>query len=96
MGLGRRGPDDGVDHDQLLSNVMLYWLTGTAGSSADLYYENAHAGSWAQQPGTTPTGVAVFASDHAIRPLRRAWQQHRPLDQFDHGGHFAAMETPTS
>jgi hypothetical protein len=39
-------PEDAVDRDQPLTNVMLYWLTGTAGSSADLYYENAHADSW--------------------------------------------------
>jgi pimeloyl-ACP methyl ester carboxylesterase len=36
-------PEDAVDRDQLLTNVMLYWLTGTAGSSARLYYERAHA-----------------------------------------------------
>src|SRR5215472_12149516 len=51
-------PDEAVDRDQLLTNVMLYWLTGTAGSSADLYYENMHAGSWGQPPSATPTGVA--------------------------------------
>jgi epoxide hydrolase len=34
-------PEDAVDRDQLLTNVMLYWLTGTAESSADLNYENA-------------------------------------------------------
>ena len=32
-------PDEAVDRDQLLTNVTLYWLTGTAGSSARLYYE---------------------------------------------------------
>ena len=35
-------PEDAVDRDQMLTNVMLYWLTGTAGSSARIYYE-AHA-----------------------------------------------------
>jgi hypothetical protein len=35
-------PDEAVNRDQLLTNVMLYWLTGTAGSSARLYYETAH------------------------------------------------------
>jgi hypothetical protein len=37
-------PEVAVDRDQLLTNVMLYWLTGTAGSSAELYYENSHTG----------------------------------------------------
>ena len=47
QGVDRSGadvPEDAVDRDQLLTNVMLYWLTGTAGSSARLYYENLHAG----------------------------------------------------
>ena len=34
-------PEDAVDRDLLLTNVMLYWLTGTAGSSANSYYETA-------------------------------------------------------
>ena len=73
---------------------MLYWLTGTANSSARLYYENAHASSSGKQPGTTPTGVAVFAGDYAIR--RYAERHHNIVhwSEFDRGGHFAAMEEP--
>jgi epoxide hydrolase len=72
-------PEDAVDRDRMLTNVMLYWLTGTAGSSARLYYENMHAASWGQQPGQTPTGVAVFAEDLAIR---RYAERDRALDRF--------------
>ena len=36
-------PDDAVDRDRLLANVSVYWFTGTAGSSANLYYETTHA-----------------------------------------------------
>ena len=39
----RDRPEDAVDRDLLLTNVMLYWLAGTAGSSARIYYERAHA-----------------------------------------------------
>ena len=39
-------PDEAVDRDQLLTNVTLYWLTGTAGSSARLYYETARSRAW--------------------------------------------------
>ena len=54
-------PEDAVDRDLLLTNVMLYWLTGTAGSSANSYYEAAHSGAWgASERSTVPTGVAVF------------------------------------
>jgi pimeloyl-ACP methyl ester carboxylesterase len=87
-------PEDAVDRDQLLTNVMLYWLTGTARSSADLYYENLHAGSWGQPPGTTPTGVAVFVEDYAIRRYAERGNNIVHWTEFDRGGHFAAMEAP--
>ena len=86
-------PEDAVDRDHMLTNVMLYWLTRTAGSSANLYYEGAHPGEW-PQPSATPTGVAVFAEDVAIR---RYAEQHNNIvhwSEFDRGGHFAAMEAP--
>jgi hypothetical protein len=52
----------------MLANAMLYWLTATAGSAARLYYENMHmAPAGGQPPATTPTGVAAFAEDIAIR-----------------------------
>jgi len=57
---GSEVPEDAVDRDRMLTNVMLYWLTRTAGSSANIYYENMHAGQW-PEPNPAPTGVAVFA-----------------------------------
>ena len=88
-------PEDSVDRDHMLTNVMLYWLTGTAGSSARIYYEGAHAGGWgAPERSTVPTGVAVFSEDIAIR--RYAEREHNIVHwtDFDRGGHFAAMEQP--
>jgi epoxide hydrolase len=88
-------PEDSVDRDHMLTNVMLYWLTATAGSSARIYYEGAHAGSWgAPERSTVPTGVAVFAEDISIR--RYAEREHNIVHwtDFDRGGHFAAMEEP--
>jgi epoxide hydrolase len=87
-------PEDAVDRDQLLTNVMLYWLTQTANSAARLYYENLHAGSFGQPPGTTPTGVAVFAEDYAIRRYGERGNNIVHWTEFDRGGHFAAMEAP--
>ncbi|WP_327022947.1 epoxide hydrolase family protein [Micromonospora sp. NBC_01739] len=97
-------PEDAVDRDFLLTNVMVYWLTATAGSSAQLYYESNRldadfirtwAGPWNL---TMPVGVAVFPAD-AVRPVRRWAEQILPtLNQwtvFDQGGHFAALEQPT-
>jgi pimeloyl-ACP methyl ester carboxylesterase len=87
-------PEAAVDRDRLLTNVMLYWLTGTAGSAARLYYENVHAASWGQPPATTPTGVAVFAEDVAIRRYAERANNIVHWSEFDRGGHFAAMEAP--
>jgi pimeloyl-ACP methyl ester carboxylesterase len=87
-------PEVAVARDRILTNVMLYWLTRTAGSSAHLYYENMHVGSWGQQPGTTPTGVAVFAEDVAIRRYAERGNNIVHWSEFDRGGHFAAMEVP--
>ena len=87
-------PEDAVDRDQLLTNVTLYWLTWTANSSARLYYENLHAGFSPQQPAATPTGVAVFATDYAIRRYAERGNNIVHWTEFDRGGHFAAMEVP--
>jgi hypothetical protein len=67
----RDRPEDAVDRDQMLTNVMLHWLTGTAGSSAHIYYERAHADYWGTppEPSTTTTALAVFSHDNFI-PLR--------------------------
>ena len=91
-------PEDAVDRDQLLTNVMLYWLTGTAGSSARIYYERAHADGWGEpvQPSTAPTALAVFPRDNFI-PLRHVADRTENIvrwTEFDRGGHFAAMEVP--
>ncbi|MFD9186936.1 epoxide hydrolase family protein [Streptomyces phaeochromogenes] len=91
-------PEEAVDRDQLLTNVMLYWLTGTAGSSARIYYERAHAAGWGEpvQPSTAPTALAVFPWDNFI-PLRHVADRTENImrwTEFDRGGHFAAMEEP--
>jgi len=88
-------PDDAVDRDDMLTTVMLYWLTGTAGSAARLYYENMHmAPTWGQPPATTPTGVAAFAEDIAIRRYGEQANNIVHWSDIDHGGHFAALEAP--
>jgi epoxide hydrolase len=90
-------PEDAIDRDLLLTDVTLYWLTRTAGSSAQLYYETSHdPAAWApRERGTTPTGVAVFVK-HDIAIRRLAERDHNIVHwtEFERGGHFAAMETP--
>ncbi len=87
-------PDEVFGRDRLLTNVMLYWLTATAHSSARLYYETMHAQTFAMAPVTVPTGVAVFAEDYAIRRYGERGHNIMHWSEFDTGGHFAAMEVP--
>jgi pimeloyl-ACP methyl ester carboxylesterase len=82
-----------IDHERMLTNVMLYWLTGTAGSSSRLYYENMHAWAMPENSGV-PTGVAVFAEDVSIRRYAEETNTIVHWSEFDRGGHFAALEAP--
>jgi epoxide hydrolase len=96
-------PEDAISRDHLLTNVMLYWLTATAGSSAQLYYESEHldadfvrtwGGPW---PLAMPAGLASFPKD-AVRAIRPWAEKILPTlthwTEFDKGGHFAALEQP--
>jgi pimeloyl-ACP methyl ester carboxylesterase len=85
-----------LDPDFALSNVMLYWLTGTAASAARLYFENAHATDRPTEPTTVPLALAAFGGDFSgIR--RFAERDHANIVRwttFGHGGHFAAHKAP--
>ena len=88
-------PASEIDDDQLLTNVAVYWFTRTGPSSAQLYWERAHAPvpGWSRG---VPTGVAVLPHD-LFRPPRAAVEQAVDLvswTEFDRGGHFPAMEVP--
>ena len=75
------GPiEEALSRDQILTNVMFYWITGTPASAARLYYENMHAPTqWGRAPSPVPVGVAAFATDLAIRRYGEQSEQHRPL-----------------
>ena len=90
---GRALPEDAISWDDILTNVSVYWFTGTAGSTANLYYESMHSGDW-PTPSPVPTGVAVFAEDVAIRRYAERANNIVHWSDFDTGGHFAALETP--
>ena len=90
-------PENLFTRDELLDNVMLYWATASAGSSARLYWESFGAGRRAALPVTIPTGVAVFPKE-IITPVRRwmeaAYTDIRHWTEMPKGGHFAAFEQP--
>jgi epoxide hydrolase len=73
---------------------LRYWLTATAGSSANLYYEGARALGAAQEPSSAPTGVAVFPGDFAARRVAERANNIVHWSEFDRGSHFAAIEAP--
>ncbi|MGY4962219.1 epoxide hydrolase family protein [Streptomyces sp. 900105245] len=92
-------PEEAVDRDRLLTNVMLYWLTGTAGSSGRIYYERAHAdGRTARpaEPSAAPTALALFPAEPQVALRHKAERTENLVrwTEFDRGGHFAAMEEP--
>jgi pimeloyl-ACP methyl ester carboxylesterase len=89
-------PEDAVDRDLLLTNVSLYWFTGTAGSSANLYWEMAHdPTAWAPKPkSTVPLGVALGVTDVTIR---RFAERDAPVTHWTDlpaGGNFLSAEQP--
>ncbi len=81
--------------DDLLTNVMLYWATGSAASSARIYYENQRA-----TPGggrvEVPTACAVFPKELLLPPRRWVEAGHnlKRWTEMPRGGHFAALEEP--
>lgn len=91
-------PERSFTKDQLLTNVMVYWVTRTATSAARLYWEMRRAGrtTLPQQPVRVPTGVANFPAE--IARTERAWAERRynvvHWTEHPRGGHFAAMEVP--
>ncbi|MGW3208722.1 epoxide hydrolase family protein [Streptomyces sp. NPDC001135] len=90
-------PEDAVGRDRLLTNISVYWFSGTAGSSANLYYEMAHdPGAWASKPrGTVPTGVAVaLHTDITIRRFAERDHSITHWTELERGGNFLALEQP--
>jgi len=90
-------PEDAVGRDHLLTNISVYWFTGTAGSSANLYYEMAHdPGAWApKERGTVPAGVAVaLGSDVAIRRFAERDLNVTWWTELERGGNFLSLEQP--
>jgi pimeloyl-ACP methyl ester carboxylesterase len=98
--------DGRIEHvltrDELLDNLMLYWLPRTGASSARLYWESfGQVSEWISGPTvdtiTVPTGCSIFPKE-LQRPSRR-WAEKRFTDirywnEPEKGGHFAAFEQP--
>lgn len=86
--------------DELLTNIMIYWITETSSSSSRMYMENTRA-TFAKPPtpgrvrSEVPAAVALFPAD---APLPREWAERKVnlkrWTKMPRGGHFAALEEP--
>ena len=90
------GHPGGLTRDDVLDNITLYWLTGTAISSARLYWENKLA-FFDPKNVTIPVAVSVFPDEIYAAPkswTERAYPKLIHYHKLDVGGHFAAWEQP--
>ncbi|MGI8553322.1 MAG: alpha/beta fold hydrolase [Dehalococcoidia bacterium] len=96
---GQRGKEEfktRFSANELLTNVMIYWVTETINSAVRAYYTNAHLiGEGTLEKSAVPAAVAHCPYDP---PLSREWAaRHVNLVRFTNfprGGHFMAWEEP--
>ena len=90
-------PANVLTRDEMLDNVMLYWLTGTGASAARLYWESF--GRPVLGPVPVPVGCSIFPKE-IFRPSRRWAERQFPdlryWNEPARGGHFAAFEQPAA
>ena len=90
------GQTEGLTKDDILDNITLYWLTGTAVSSARLYWENKLA-FFDIKNITIPVAVSAFPDE--IYQVPKTWAEKAfpkliHYNKLEKGGHFAAWEQP--
>jgi pimeloyl-ACP methyl ester carboxylesterase len=87
-----------VDRDTFLTDVTLYWATGTVGSAMRIYRENRLTREeMAPTPRLeTPVAYADFPREVAVPPFRWITQTYNVVQKTEmpKGGHFAALEQP--
>jgi microsomal epoxide hydrolase len=84
--------------DEVLTNITLYWVTGTINASTRMYYETMKSRRFggANERVEVPTGVALFPKE-LFRPPRKWVEDAYNLvhwTRMQSGGHFAALEEP--
>ncbi|KAA9376248.1 epoxide hydrolase 1 [Microbispora cellulosiformans] len=89
-------PERSLTRDEMLDDITLYWVTNSAISSAQLYWEN-NANNFDAVDISLPAAVTVFPGE--IYQAPRSWTErayHRLIhfNKVDKGGHFAAWEEP--
>lgn len=87
---------DAHDRDAFCTNVMLYWLTNTAGSAARIYYEHRRSERKIARSVSIPMAGAIFPAEiyRSSRRFAESVFEVAHWSEFEHGGHFAALEQP--
>jgi epoxide hydrolase len=88
-------PEDALSRDEMLDNVMMYWLNGAGASSARMYWESFN--SFVGQTVNIPSGISQFPKEIMLcsrRWAERIYTDIRHWGELDRGGHFAAFEQP--
>ena len=88
-------PENVLGRDELLDNVMFYWATNSAASSARIYWESFGKARATQL--SVPVGVTVYPKE-IVAPVRAWMEADYPnivhWSEQPRGGHFAAFEQP--
>ena len=88
-------PENVLTRDEMLDDIMLYWCTASAASSARLYWESFNA--LGRFEIDLPAGISIFPKEIFRASRRWAERHYRHLihwNELDRGGHFAALEVP--
>jgi pimeloyl-ACP methyl ester carboxylesterase len=89
-------PERVLTRDEILDDISLYWLTNSATSSAQIYWED-HSNNFNAVDISLPAAVTIFPGE--IYQAPRSWTERSYHDliyfnEVDNGGHFAAWEQP--
>lgn len=93
-------PESVFTFDEMLDDIMLYWLPNAGPSSVRLYWEAMQAmmqGGMPSESMPVPTGISMFPGEQG--GISRRWAERRfakliHFNELDGGGHFAALEQP--
>ena len=90
-------PDSALSQEEMLDNITLYWLTNTAASSSQSFWEVSPSRPFDAVEIEIPVAVTVFPGENYQAPRSwavRCYHDLRYWSEVDRGGHFAAWEEP--
>ena len=91
-------PENVLTRDELIDNIMFYWLTNSGASSARIYWETFNPNQKIKpQPVLIPSAISLFPKENMVGPRSWAEQRYKKIiywNELDKGGHFAAFEQP--